>query len=439
MLIKRTQYLEKIRRFYESNLIKVLTGVRRCGKSVLLTQIKDELISEKKISEDYIITINFEDIRFSKIKNFNKLNDYILKKINDNNKYYIFLDEIQHIKQFEKVLASLKATQNVSIFVTGSNSKILSGKLASLLVGRCKEFKIMPFTYSEFVKYYEENKLELPKKPLQNFIRFGGMPQRMDYVLEEDIKEYLKSIYYGIIEKDICNAKSMINKETFITISKYIINNTAKEFSAQSIVDYYNLNNPDKIYRKTVYRYLEKLEQACLISRVKRYDIAAKRTLKQIEKQFVVDKIDLLKMMSVIDYPTSDSYSKYFRLGFENNLFSENTELNPVIEFGLGMGKKVSSTTFYILPKIGYHYHNFSNFYLLPQIGTITRISDKAKIINSYERYFNSKKDNKGFEERYNLYFGYKMKNDTELYIDYSHYSKAKHSESLSLGIALHF
>lgn len=294
MLIKRTQYLEKIRRFYESNLIKILTGVRRCGKSILLTQIKDELMNEKKIGEDHIITINFEDIRFSKIKNFNKLNDYILKKIIDNNKYYIFLDEIQHVNQFEKVLASLKSTQNVSIFVTGSNSKLLSGKLASLLVGRCKEFKIMPFTYSEFVKYYEENKLELPKKALQNFIRFGGMPQRMDYVLEEDIKEYLKSIYYGIIEKDICNTKSMINKETFITISKYIINNTSKEFSAQSIVDYYNLNNPDKICRKTIYRYLEKLEQACLISRVKRYDIATKRTLKQIEKQFVVDNGFLL-------------------------------------------------------------------------------------------------------------------------------------------------
>ena len=315
MLIKRTQYLEKIRRFYESNLIKVLTGVRRCGKSVLLTQIKDELIIEKNISEDHIITINFEDIRFSKIKSFNKLNDYILKKINDNNKYYIFLDEIQHIKQFEKVLASLKATQNVSIFITGSNSKLLSGKLASLLVGRCKEFKIMPFTYSEFVKYYEENKLELPKKPLQNFIRFGGMPQRMDYVLEEDIKEYLKSIYYGIIEKDICNAKSMINKETFITISKYIINNTAKEFSAQSIVDYYNLNNPDKIYRKTVYRYLEKLEQACLISRVKRYDIAAKRALKQIEKQFVVDNGFLLAC--------NDSNKIFVSHALENLVYNE--------------------------------------------------------------------------------------------------------------------
>ena len=289
MLIKRNRYLEHIRRFYESNLIKVLTGVRRCGKSVLLNQIKDELISEKKIEKDHIIYINFEDVKFSKIVNYNKLNDYILNQIKDDKKYYIFLDEIQHVHQFEKVLASLKATQNVSIFVTGSNSKLLSGRLASLLVGRCKEFKIMPFTYSEFIKYYKENGLELPNKPLQNYIRFGGMPQRMDYTLEEDIKEYLKSIYYGIIDKDICNKKSKIDRETFILISKYIINNASKEFSPQKIVEYYNFNNQDTIYRKMIYRYLEKLEQACLISRVKRYDIATKRTLKQIEKQFVVD------------------------------------------------------------------------------------------------------------------------------------------------------
>lgn len=315
MLIKRTQYLENIRRFYESNLIKVLTGVRRCGKSVLLNQIKEELINEKKIRNDRIISINFEDIKFSKIKNYNKLNDYILKQIIDDNKYYIFLDEIQHIKQFEKVLASLKATKNVSIFVTGSNSKLLSGRLASLLVGRCKEFKIMPFTYREFVKYYEENGFTLPQKPLQNFIRFGGMPQRMDYTLEEDIKECLKSIYYGIIDKDICNTKAKINKETFITISKYIINNASKEFSASSIVEYYNQNNSDKIYSENVYRYLEKLEQACLISRVKRYDIATKRTLKHIEKQFVVDNGFLLAC--------NDSNKIFVAHALENLVYNE--------------------------------------------------------------------------------------------------------------------
>ena len=289
MLIKRTQYLENIRRFYESNLIKVLTGIRRCGKSVLLSQIKDELVSECGISKDHIISINFEDVKFSKIKGYVKLNDYILKQITDDDKYYIFLDEIQHVNQFEKTLASLKATQNVSIFVTGSNSKLLSGRLASLLVGRCKEFKIMPFTYSEFLNYYKENGLMLPEKPLQNYIRFGGMPQRMDYESEEDIKEYLKSIYYGIIDKDICNTKAKINKETFITLSKYIISNVTKEFSVTSIVDYYNQKNSDKIYNENVYRYLEKLEKACLISRVKRYDVSTKRTLKHVEKQFVVD------------------------------------------------------------------------------------------------------------------------------------------------------
>lgn len=115
------------------------------------------------------------------------------------------------------------------------------------------------------------------------------MPQRVDYYSEEDIKDYIKSIYFGIIDKDICNCHSQLDKETFITISKYIINNSSKDFSAQNIVDYYNQNNINTIYRENVYRYLEKLEQACLTSRVKRYDIAAKRTLKQVEKQFVMD------------------------------------------------------------------------------------------------------------------------------------------------------
>ena len=156
MFIKRNQYLENIRRFYDSDLIKVLTGVRRCGKSVLLNQIKEELIQKEGIEKSHIISINFEDVQFANICTFSKLNDFVLKQIKDESKYYIFLDEIQNVKRFEKVLASIKATKNVSIFVTGSNSKLLSGKLASLLVGRCKEFKIMPFAYCEFIKFYKD-------------------------------------------------------------------------------------------------------------------------------------------------------------------------------------------------------------------------------------------------------------------------------------------
>lgn len=289
MFIKRTKYLDLIRRFYDSSLIKVLTGIRRCGKSVLLSQIKEEIKETYNIDEDHIISINFEDVSFTNLRNYIKLNNFIIKKIKDKNKYYIFLDEIQNVRNFEKTLASLKATQNVSIFVTGSNSKLLSGRLSSLLVGRCKEFKILPFSYTEFLQYYKENNLPLPLQPLNNYIRLGGMPQRFDYDNEDDIKNYLISLFNGIIDKDICNSRSNINKENFTTLAKYIISNATKEFSATSISDYFNKTNNGNITRENIYRYLEKLEQACLISRVKRFDIASKRTLRLIEKHFVID------------------------------------------------------------------------------------------------------------------------------------------------------
>ena len=289
MFIKRTKYLDLIRRFYDSSLIKVLTGIRRCGKSVLLSQIKEEIKETYNIDEDHIISINFEDVSFTNLRNYIKLNNFIIKKIKDKNKYYIFLDEIQNVRNFEKTLASLKATQNVSIFVTGSNSKLLSGRLSSLLVGRYKEFKILPFSYTEFLQYYKENNLPLPLQPLNNYIRLGGMPQRFDYDNEDDVKDYLISLFNGIIDKDICNSRSNINKENFTTLAKYIISNATKEFSATSISDYFNKTNNGNITRENIYRYLEKLEQACLISRVKRYDIASKRTLKLIEKHFVID------------------------------------------------------------------------------------------------------------------------------------------------------
>lgn len=289
MLLKRSKYLEHIRRFYDSNLIKVLTGVRRCGKSVLLDQIKEELLSEGKVKEDHVISINFEDLSFSRMKTPEKLNAYITKRIRDEGKYYIFIDEIQHVRKFEMALSSLKATKNVSIFVTGSNSKLLSGRMASLLVGRCKEFKVMPFTYREFIDYHKENDRSLPDKPFQNYLRYGGMPQRLDYEAEEDIKDYLKAVYLGIIDKDICAEKSKIDRDTFLSLANYIISSGGKEFSADSVVSYYNKSNPDEIYRTNVYRYLAKLEQACLLTRVKRYDIAAKRTLKRVEKQFAID------------------------------------------------------------------------------------------------------------------------------------------------------
>ncbi len=157
------------------------------------------------------------------------------------------------------------------------------------------------------------------------------------------------------------------------------------------------------------------------------------------KKKFVIDKIDILKMQSVIDYQTTGSLSKYFRLGFENNQFSNKNSIKPVVELGLGIGKKIASTTFYILPKIGYHHDNFSNFYINPQVGFISRINDKTKLLFSYEKYFNSNKNNIGFEEKYNLYLGYKIFENTEMYIDYSHFYNARNSEALTTGVTFHF
>jgi hypothetical protein len=144
-------------------------------------------------------------------------------------------------------------------------------------------------------------------------------------------------------------------------------------------------------------------------------------------------------MKSIIDYSSTNSFSKYFRLGFENDLFNEETELKPIFEFGLGISKKISTTSVYILPKIGYHYDDYSNFYISPQIGAISKINDNIKIITSYEKYFNAKQNNIGFDEKYNFYIGYKVSSNNEVYFDYSHYSDAKYSDSFTIGLSLHF
>lgn len=289
-VIKRESYLTQIRKYYDIDLIKVLTGVRRCGKSIILNQIMDEL---KKIHPlDHIIYINFEDFEYEFINDAKKLHEYIKPLIKDSNKYYLFFDEIQHVKEFEKIIASFKATLNCSIFITGSNSNLLSGELASLLVGRTVEFKIMPFSYFEACKLFEANKLQIPEDFIVNYIKWGGMPQRFNFKEEKDIKNYLESVFNGIVEKDIYKRDSNIEKYKFNTISSYILSNAGKEFSAVNILNYYNTQNAKNktaIEKKSIYNYIEKLEKAFLISRVKRFNIVGKEILKTIEKHYAID------------------------------------------------------------------------------------------------------------------------------------------------------
>ena len=289
MFIIRERYLAKIRPFYDVDLIKVLTGVRRCGKSVLLSQIEEELRSGG-YDEKHIIKVNFEDLQFEKIRNAERLNKYVMDRIKDDGRYLIFLDEIQHVRSFEKVLSSLRAAVNCSIFITGSNSKLLSGKMSTLLVGRCIEFRIMPFSFSESYEYCKMQGKELsPDELFINYINWGGLPLRFSFEREGDIKKYVGQTYQGILDKDIITDRSKINRQKFERIAGYIMANAGKEFSAKNIEKYFENQNEEQIDKKTVYRYLDKMEKACLIDRVKRYNIVGKQAMAYVEKQYAVD------------------------------------------------------------------------------------------------------------------------------------------------------
>ena len=289
MYIKRERYLKKIRPFYDADLIKVFTGVRRCGKSVLLEQIEEEFRANG-YDDDHIIIINFEDMQFEKIRNTERLNKYITDRVVDDKKYLIFLDEIQHVRSFEKILSSLRATLNCSIFITGSNSKLLSGKMATLLVGRCIEFKIMPFSFAESFEYCKQlGREQSADESFIDYINWGGLPLRFTFDREGDIKKYIEQTYQGILDKDIITDRSKINRQNFEKIAGYIMANAGKEFSARNIGSYFESQNEEQVDKKTIYRYLEKMEKACLINRVKRFNIVGKQAMTYVEKQYAVD------------------------------------------------------------------------------------------------------------------------------------------------------
>lgn len=176
-MIIREKYLSKIRPFYEQDLIKVIIGMRRCGKSILLQQIIAEL-KERNIPETQIIYMNFELEDYSFIKNDQDLNTYIIKKITNKEKYYLFFDEIQEIKNWEKAINSLKASKNVSIFITGSNSDLLSGEFATHLAGRYVSFTVYPFTLQEVCKLKQVTEKAQIEEIFQDYILWGGLPQR---------------------------------------------------------------------------------------------------------------------------------------------------------------------------------------------------------------------------------------------------------------------
>ena len=309
-MIIREKYLSKIRPFYNVDLIKVITGIRRCGKSVILTQIIDEL-KENRVKENQIIYMNLESKEYSNIKNDDDLYAYVKKKIKDDSKYYLFFDEIQNIYKWEKAVNSFKSEykENVSIFITGSNSDLLSSELATHLAGRYVSFKIFPFTFREVCELkgiQNKDKYEL-EKDFDEYIKWGGLPQRFILTDEEQIRTYLMDIYNSIIVKDIIDRFGIKDLELFNRIVEYIVTTPSQTFSAENLAKYFVVNDDRGVTKNTLYNYLEYMTKAMLISKADRYDVRGKRILNGKYKYYLTD-LGLGQVMNINKKPQMGAY-----------------------------------------------------------------------------------------------------------------------------------
>ena len=284
-MVKRERYLERIRPFYESELIKVLIGIRRCGKSVLLRQIIGEM-KEKGIRDEQIIYMNFEDFKFSGIRTAQALYDYVVERRVNEEKHYLFFDEIQMVDEFELVINSFRATWDVSIFITGSNGKLLSGELATYLSGRYVSFKIAPFSFRE---YCQIRKLEEPAdEDLVEYLTWGGMPQRFHLQNEMEMETMLRDLYNSIVLRDIVQRTGAKDVDLLNRIFEYLTQTPSQMFSAKGIAKYFESVNR-KVGTETLYNYLDHMITSLIVTKARRYDIRGKQLLTTLDKYYLTD------------------------------------------------------------------------------------------------------------------------------------------------------
>lgn len=301
-MLKREFYLNQIRPLFNKNMIKVLTGVRRSGKSVLLESIKDELIKDG-VKEENILLINFELSEYFDLNNIKKLEEFINKNTqNIEGKIYLLFDEIQEVQNWEKLINSYHAKGNYDIYLTGSNSHLLSGELATYLSGRYIRINIYPFSFKEFLEYYllkndlDENILNnntlfysLKKNLFVDYLTYGGLPILLTLSKNEKLK-YLKDIYSTIVLNDIISRYNVRDVDLLNRILRYLLSNIGQLFNANNVSNYLNKNeNKANISINTVYNYLSYFEAAYLVHKVRRYDIIGKSILNRNEKYYIVD------------------------------------------------------------------------------------------------------------------------------------------------------
>lgn len=290
-LFKRERYLKKIRGFYhETEIIKVLTGVRRCGKSSIMNLIIQELLDEG-INKDNILYFNLDRKPYDYVETPKELDEIISNNSIAKGKKYLFIDEIQNVDGFEKVINAWREEREYSIFITGSNSYLLSGELATKLTGRYIEFNIMPLSFDEYLKVKEFFGKQISNDnfvELRNYIFEGGFPYTIRLNSINDKRSYVASLIEEIFEKDIKRRIKIRNRTTFEAVMKYIINNYGSTTSIQNIVDDF-IKNKNNIKRETVQRYIDALISAKIIMQCDRFDMKSRKSLTGEKKYYLSD------------------------------------------------------------------------------------------------------------------------------------------------------
>ena len=285
--IIRPKYIKQITQFVDKPVIKVLTGMRRVGKSTLLTMIKDEIL--KNIPDKNKIYLNFESAELFDITTAKALHTYLQPLIKrTKGKIYFFFDEIQMVSGWERVVNGLSVDKDCDIYITGSNSTLISGDLATLLSGRYTAFEIYPFTFDEFMQIFRNKKI--PKEALfDKFVQLGGMPFLHYFDLDEVPSfKYLNDVYNTVLVKDVLQYNNIRDVDIFNRILSYVLENIGHTFSANSIKNYFK-NEKRAVSIDTVLNYLEYCKNAFIIKKVSRYDMAGKKVLKVDEKYYVTD------------------------------------------------------------------------------------------------------------------------------------------------------
>lgn len=286
-MIKRENYIKKIRPFYDNELIKVITGVRRSGKSVILKQIMEEL--KEKTKEDHIIYINMELYENFSLINNDIFYKFVKEKISDEKKYYLLVDEVQNIKSWEKAINSFNVEFNISIFLTGSNSNLLSGELATHIAGRYVAFKVLPFSFKEVLEIKNITVKEKIKEEFDDYLKWGGFPQKYTFNGSKDeLITYLDSVYDSIVLKDIMGRNNLTNYNLLNLLINYFISTPSQTFSSKSISEYFE-SMQRNFSMETIYNYYEYIINSFILDKVPRYDIRGKVLLARMDKYYVAD------------------------------------------------------------------------------------------------------------------------------------------------------